>query len=97
MSIHKDYGVYVCADGIVVPTVEVHREPLTFHEAKRLRDKYNSRTTNKNKAVVRPVSILSGLMLPSTQFSVLMLRIFIGSNPRASASDYADKLNRRST
>ena len=91
MSIHKDYGVYTYTDGIVLPTVEIHKEPLTFHEARRLRDEYNSGTTKRDRAVIRPVKILSGLMPPSTQFSVLMLRMFVGTNPDSKVKDYSGR------
>ena len=98
MSINKDYGVYVEVDGIVLPTKAIHDEPLTFHEAKRLRDKHNSSLKTKyNRAVIRPLSILSGLMPPNTQFSVLILRLFVRANPNATAEYYNKKMNRKAT
>ena len=96
MSIYKDYDVCTCINDTVMPVNKINTEPLTFHEARRLRDKCNSGNT-ATKAVIRPTEMFTVLMQPRTQFSVLLLRMFVGSNPNASAKEYANKFKRRTS
>ena len=92
MSWNKKYGVYVVGEKIILPDTEVPDIPMTFHEARQLRDKYNSMPINMFKARIRPIDTASNLMLPSTQYQVLMLRMYLMSYPNAKASDYKHKM-----
>ena len=92
MSYNKSYGVYTFGDKTVLPTREVHSEPMTFHEAKRLRDKFNGEADSNHKASIRPIDEASMLMPHSTQFQVLMLRMYLDRNPDARTSEYKHKM-----